>query len=75
MLVEPVNEDNDLSDLSAVLGDQAVGKSGLDYATQVQVLRSPELIEPIAEMLQGRYPELTYQSLLQGLDDYSTGRD
>ena len=67
MLVEPVNDDNDLSELTSVLGEQAVSKSGLDYETQVQVLRSPELIEPVAKALQQRYPELDYLMLLQGL--------
>ncbi|MEL7053757.1 MAG: Wzz/FepE/Etk N-terminal domain-containing protein, partial [Cyanobacteria bacterium J06588_5] len=67
VLVEPVNADDDFSDLTSVLGEQNLGNSGLDYATQVQVLRSPELIEPVAEQLQQTYPELDYLTLLENL--------
>ena len=67
VLVEPVNADEDFSDLSKILGEQSLSKSGLDYETQIQVLRSPELIEPIAEQLQSRYPELDYLTLLKNL--------
>ncbi len=67
VLVEPVNAEDDLSGLTSVLGEQSLGKSGLDYDTQVQVLRSPELIEPVAEQLQKTYPELNYLTLLNNL--------
>ncbi|MEL7357704.1 MAG: polysaccharide biosynthesis tyrosine autokinase [Cyanobacteria bacterium J06560_6] len=67
VLVEPVNADDDFSELTSVLGQQDLGRSGLDYATQVQVLRSPELIEPVAEQLQQTYPQLDYLTLLQNL--------
>ncbi|MEL7330511.1 MAG: Wzz/FepE/Etk N-terminal domain-containing protein [Cyanobacteria bacterium J06559_1] len=67
VLVEPVNADDDFSELTSVLGQQELGRSGLDYATQVQVLRSPELIEPVAEQLQQTYPQLDYLTLLQNL--------
>lgn len=64
VLVEPVNADDDFSDLTSVLAEQQLGGSGLDYETQIQVLRSPELIEPIAEKLDDIYPELGYVDLL-----------
>ncbi|MEO0769410.1 MAG: polysaccharide biosynthesis tyrosine autokinase [Cyanobacteria bacterium J06649_4] len=67
VLVEPVNADDDFSEITSALGQQNLGKSGLDYETQVQVLRSPELIEPLAEQLSQTYPELTYVSLLENL--------
>lgn len=67
VLVEPVNANEDFSDIASVLGERTAGKSGLDYETQVQVLRSPELIEPLAEQIQQTYPELSYKALLQGL--------
>ncbi|MGB3292868.1 MAG: polysaccharide biosynthesis tyrosine autokinase [Phormidesmis sp.] len=68
LLVEPVNAEDDFSDLAAVLGEQRLGKAGLDYATQVQVLRSPELVEPVAEQLQRNYPDLSYLTLLKNLN-------
>ncbi|MEM9089107.1 MAG: polysaccharide biosynthesis tyrosine autokinase [Cyanobacteria bacterium P01_F01_bin.53] len=67
VLVEPVNADDDFSDLTQILGEQNLGKSGLDYETQVQVLRSPELIEPVAEQLQQTYPDIDYLTLLDSL--------
>ncbi|MEL7492779.1 MAG: polysaccharide biosynthesis tyrosine autokinase [Cyanobacteria bacterium J06554_11] len=67
VLVEPVNAEDDFSDLTSVLGEQVPSKSGLDYETQVQVLRSPELIEPLAEQLRQTYPKLTYLKLLERL--------
>ena len=67
VLVEPVNAGDDLSELTSVLGEQKLAKSGLDYETQVQVLRSPELIEPVAEQLSKTYPDLTYLTLLRDL--------
>ncbi|MEO1395875.1 MAG: polysaccharide biosynthesis tyrosine autokinase [Cyanobacteria bacterium J06634_5] len=67
LLVEPVNADDDFSDLTQILGEQNLSKSGLDYETQVQVLRSPELIEPVAEQLQQVYPEVDYLALLENL--------
>ena len=67
VLVEPVNAGDDLSELTSALGEQKLAKSGLDYETQVQVLRSPELIEPVAERLSKTYPDLTYLSLLRDL--------
>ncbi len=68
VLVEPVNADEELSDLTSVLGsEKGLSKSGLDYETQVQVLRSPELIEPVAEQLSKTYAEITYLTLLENL--------
>ena len=67
VLVEPVNADDDFSEITSVLGQENIGKSGLDYETQVQVLRSPELIEPLAEQISQTYPELDYLTLLENL--------
>lgn len=67
VLVEPVNADEDLSDLTSVLGERTLAKSSLDYETQVQVLRSPELITPVAEQLQQTYPDLSYLTILENL--------
>lgn len=67
LLVEPANTADDLSDLPLALGPQGLSIQKLDYATQMQVLRSPDLIEPIAQQLSETYPGLSYQSLLRGL--------
>lgn len=67
LLVEQVNADADFSDLSLALGPQNLGTRKLDYETQAQVLRSPSLIEPVAEQLRRTYPTLSYLSILRGL--------
>lgn len=67
VLVEPVNAADDFSDVGALLGEGAGRSGGLDYATQIQVLRSPEILEPIAAALQASYPDLNYAALLENL--------
>ena len=67
VLVESVYADNDLSELTSILAEQQLSQSGLDYDTQIQVLRSPELLDPVTEELQQKYPELTYLTLLENL--------
>ena len=66
VLVEPVNADNQVRDFGNLLGDALPGKSsGLDYETQVQVLRSPELIEQVLVQLTPVDPDLDYETLLE----------
>ncbi|NEZ65786.1 polysaccharide biosynthesis tyrosine autokinase [Leptolyngbyaceae cyanobacterium CCMR0082] len=68
VLVEPVNADDNLSDLSGLLAEAApVKQSGLDYETQVQVLRSPELIDQVIAELETIDPDLDYERLLKNL--------
>lgn len=37
--------------------------TGLDYETQIEVLSSPKLLQPILERIQTKYPDMTYVSL------------
>ncbi|MEM8613320.1 MAG: polysaccharide biosynthesis tyrosine autokinase [Cyanobacteria bacterium P01_H01_bin.105] len=68
VLVEPVNADDNFSDLTGLLAEAApVKNSGLDYETQVQVLRSPELIDQVIAELKTIDPDLDYESLLANL--------
>ncbi|MFM7427683.1 MAG: GumC family protein [Elainella sp.] len=70
LLVEPVNANNDAASLAEALSQQpnlASGRGSLDYDTQIQVLRSPELIQKILQALQSRYPDLTYGELVNSL--------
>ena len=66
LLVEPVdeNDESSLSKLTAAV-DTNLGKSGLDYETQIEVLKSPELMNDIVEELQEKYPEITYENLIK----------
>ena len=68
LLVEPVNADNQIQDFSGLLGDNAPSpSSGLDYETQVQVLRSPRLIEQVLVELTAVESEIDYETLLKNL--------
>ena len=68
VLVEPVNADNQLQDFGNLLGDTLpTASSGLDYETQVQVLRSPRLIEQVLADLRAVDPDIDYETLLEKL--------
>lgn len=60
LLVEPVAEEEE--DPLAVL-EQDLG--GLDYETQIEVLQSPRVLDPIVETLSSKYPEIEYDELIQ----------
>ncbi|MDJ0734419.1 MAG: polysaccharide biosynthesis tyrosine autokinase [Nostocaceae cyanobacterium] len=67
LLVEPVsNDDNALPNLTAGIGSN-ISKPGLDYETQIQVLKSPEIMRDIVKQLQISYPDITYGSLVNNL--------
>ncbi|MEH1819273.1 MAG: polysaccharide biosynthesis tyrosine autokinase [Nostoc sp.] len=61
LLVEPVNDDTKAVD---VVKDPNLGTSNLDYESQIQVLKSPELLRSTLKQLQASYPEISYDSLL-----------
>ncbi|AFZ20145.1 GumC family protein [Allocoleopsis franciscana] len=65
LLVEPVTaEGGKLNKLAQVPGVTDVPYSVLDYDTQIQVLRSPNLMSPILKEIQKRYPDVSYDSLI-----------
>ncbi|MEO1374622.1 MAG: polysaccharide biosynthesis tyrosine autokinase [Cyanobacteria bacterium J06635_10] len=66
LLVEPVdeNDDSSLSKLTSAV-DSNFGKSGLDYQTQIEVLKSPELMNNIIRDLESKYPDITYENLIK----------
>ncbi|AFY54847.1 capsular exopolysaccharide biosynthesis protein [Rivularia sp. PCC 7116] len=64
ILAEAVNsEDNDVPTI--IEGN--FGKSGLDYETQIQVLKSPQLMATIVKDLQASYGDIDYESLMESL--------
>ena len=67
LLVEPVTAESRLAELSQIPGASTNQEQGLDYDTQIQVLRSPELMAPIIKQLSTRYPDISYGSLLGNL--------
>lgn len=70
LLVEPVTEDGrSLSalDNNASKSNKPVLGSKLDYLTEIKVLGSPNLLQPIVEDIQKQYPEVTYRSLMSSI--------
>ena len=66
LLVEPLTDEKSLMQLT--LDTNNSEKSGnLDYESQIQVLRSPELMRSIVKQIQFFYPHITYDSLLKSL--------
>jgi len=73
MLVEPVTTEARLADASA-LANRGEGGGvpnreffSLDYATQLQILQSPQMLSAIAKQVQKKYPEVTEEILRKGL--------
>jgi polysaccharide biosynthesis transport protein len=64
LLVEPVNDDTKTVD---VVKEQNQTKSSLDYESQIQVLKSPELVGDIIKDLQSLYPKMDYSQLVDAL--------
>ena len=80
VLVEPITAEGRLAKLSLSAqtgvntGAADVSRLGIensdlmDYETQIRVLRSPKLMEPIIKELQVRYPDVSYNSLMEQLE-------
>ncbi len=62
LLVEPITAE---TKVAQNVGD--VISTGLDYNTQIEVLRSPTVTAPILEQIRIKYPDLTYDSLMSKL--------
>jgi capsular exopolysaccharide synthesis family protein len=64
LLVEPVTEEGNLDKLTQVPGVSESPGSILDYDTQIEVLRSPNLMAPILEEIEKHYKDVSYDSLI-----------
>jgi capsular exopolysaccharide synthesis family protein len=69
LLVEPISKDQQKLSKLGLSSDS----SGLDYATQIQVLESPQLLEPLVKQLQSQYPSLSHGSLQSRLNIHRLG--
>ncbi|MDB9311907.1 polysaccharide biosynthesis tyrosine autokinase [Spirulina sp. CS-785/01] len=65
LLVEPIAGEASFDQFSQRL----IGQLGLelDYDTQVEVLRSPTVMDPIVEKIQEKYPDVDYNGLIGNL--------
>lgn len=62
VLVEPITAETKVAQNFGT-----VVYSSLDYDTQTEVLRSPSVMETIIQQIKAKYPEMTYDSLMQSL--------
>ncbi|MEG3877808.1 polysaccharide biosynthesis tyrosine autokinase [Microcoleus sp. herbarium7] len=73
MLVEPVTTEARIADPSALANRSEGGGVpnreffSLDYATQLEILQSPQMLSAIAKQVQKKYPEVTEEILKKGL--------
>lgn len=76
LLVEPVTEEGNLNKLTKVHGGTSAEtpSSGLDYDTQIQVLRSANLMTPIVDEIDNKYKDVTYDSLINSTDQLIISR-
>jgi capsular exopolysaccharide synthesis family protein len=76
ILIEPVTAESKV--VSAIsgnkptvesqdLGNTQASETVLDYPTQIQILLSPQLLEPIVEKMKAQYPDLTYEALAKNI--------
>ncbi len=71
LLVEPLTpNDGQLTGPSSLAktllgGNLDIEEAGLDYETQIAVLRSPKVMSRVVEQMQARYPDLSYNSLIR----------
>ena len=49
------------------LGNAQASQTVLDYPTQIQILLSPQILQPIADKLSPQYPNLSYKKLAKNL--------
>lgn len=63
--VEPITDNQTLPALTGTGGGN--GGGALDYRSQIQILRSPKILEPIAQKIQAQYPGFNYGTLISGL--------
>jgi len=69
LLVEPIIGEDKFDELSQSLskGNGGGASNRMDYATQIKVLASPQLMRQIVEKIQEKYPDINYPSLLSKL--------
>lgn len=66
LLVEPLTEDDEWKKITSEIGNN-LPKGGLDYDSQIIVLRSPERLNSVVKKLKVKYPNISYYSLLNNL--------
>jgi capsular exopolysaccharide synthesis family protein len=73
LLVEPVTTRERAIDPSTLARGEDIAGRGLDYSTQVEILKSPSIFTDIVETIQMENPSFTAKMLRQGLDIQRVG--
>jgi len=68
MLVEPLKDEDQWKNITSPLGDDNLPKSGLDYESQILVLKSRELLDKAINNLKPIYPNISFNSLASNLN-------
>ena len=76
MLVEPVSTEGQLSQPTAVTrGGRAGNNATLDYETQIEILKSPQVLSPVVQEIKETYPAFGMINLRKNLVVERLGRD
>ncbi|EDX74717.1 capsular exopolysaccharide family protein [Coleofasciculus chthonoplastes PCC 7420] len=74
LLVEPLSAEGQFRDQFLLSQNKGVDiqriqveKTTLDYESQIRVLKSPQILMPVVEQIQFRYPNIDYNSLQGGV--------
>lgn len=77
LLVEPATTEGRISDPTVLTrtdgGVPSRDLISIDYPTQIEVLRSPAVLESVYDRIQERYPDLTYEEFVMNLVVQRTG--
>ncbi|MEM9136139.1 MAG: polysaccharide biosynthesis tyrosine autokinase [Cyanobacteria bacterium P01_F01_bin.42] len=71
ILVEPITDKDNVADLTGASSSRS--NKDYDYGTQFEVLLSPEVLSPIAEVIAIEFPNVTAGSLAEKLKVYRLG--
>lgn len=64
LIGEPISSQG-LTDVEDRMMQEALGKNDeIDYDTQIEVLRSPSILNPIIEQIVRKYPDVEYDDLI-----------
>ena len=67
LLIEPVSIQNQQDRDPLGSSSSSADKSGISYETQIAVLQSSRLLQPIADQIKQRYPDAANENLLEKL--------
>ncbi|AFY40823.1 polysaccharide biosynthesis tyrosine autokinase [Nostoc sp. PCC 7107] len=73
ILVEPVSDDSKTVDVIKDANANS-NQSTLDYDSQIQILKSPVILEDVVKRVQVAYPDISYDFLANSLNVFQLGK-